>query len=347
MAENTETSPVLTDRDALHVLPLCDIPLETSALRNARLIKNARLESVIEIFSGAHTGSGQLGIPDLPQEFGWDIHESPKDFQVLKTLGKLSSYDVYSLRLSLREHEIEVNSVEALKLSPAKSQELAVYMKDFTRPLIAQIYGSHDVDIQDFADIIQLFRDPDVKKALEKLKIMAAKLEIRPEQIPRFMEDYGDIFLSLSYYRNCLAEIQPVIGEFIESLHMLRDHMQYKNDAHLMQTVTMMESVFNNLLVNIAGRFETFDRSTKHMWDKISAERFRSVENLITNYHVTIGGVLCALAVKMHAWERLFPNSRTGGPGRRAEFIMSEMRQGIENMQKIEADAPTLSALSD
>ncbi len=347
MDENIDTEALSRDRDSLHVLPLCDIPFDTPGLSQARLIKNVRLESVVEIFADADTGSGQLGIEDLPQEFGWDIYEPPKDFQILRTLGLLPSYDVYSLRLSLREHDIEVDSVDALKLSPEKNQELAEYMKDFTRPLIGQIYGSDELEIHDFADVIKLFRDPDVKKALEKLKVMAEKLEIKPDQIPRFMEDYGDIFLSLSYYRNCLDKIEPIITEFIYSLDMLRTNYQFKNDINLMNTVDMMESVFNNLLVNITGRFENFERGTKHMWDKISAERFRRVEKLISSYHITIGGVLCALSVKMNAWDRLFPNNDTGGPGRRAEFIMSEMRQGIEKMQKVEDSAPVLAALDD
>lgn len=337
---------LLSNRDALHILPLCDIPLQTPALSRARLIKNVRLDSVVEMFTDATAGSGQLGIEDLPQEFGWSLHEPPQDFIIMRTLSLMPSYDVYSLRRSLRDHGIEVNSVDALKLSAEKSQELAEYMKDFTRPLIAQIYGGNDVEIRDFADVIKLFRDPDVKKALEKLRVMAEKLEISPDQIPRFMEDYGDIFLSLSYYRQCLDAIEPIISEFIHSLDILRDNFQLKNDINLMKTVDMMEAVFNNLLANITGRFENFERGTKHMWDQISAERFRQVEKLISSYHVTIGGVLCALSVKMQAWERLFPNGDIGGPGRRAEFIMSEMRQGIEKMQKVEDSTPVLAALA-
>ena len=38
----------------------------------------------------------------------------------------------------------------------------------------------------------------------------------------------------------------------------------------------------------------------------------------------------------MRAWERLFPKKGSGGPARRAEFIMSDMKQGIENIQVIE-----------
>lgn len=121
MTEDVTTTPVQADRDSLHVLPLSDIPLDTPVLRSARMVKNAKLDSVIEIFSGLQTGSGQLHIEDLPQEFGWDLYEPPPDLIVLRKLALLPSYDVYRLRLSLREHGIEVNSVEALKLSPTKS----------------------------------------------------------------------------------------------------------------------------------------------------------------------------------------------------------------------------------
>lgn len=194
--------------------------------------------------------------------------------------------------------------------------------------------------------MVKLFRDPDVKKALEKIRVMSAKLNIKPEEIPLFMEDYGDIFLSLSYFRKCLDSIEPIITEFLEAMDEMRDNYQFKTDQNLRQTMDMMESTINELMAAITGRFENFERGTKHMWDNISAERFRKVEQLIKGYHTTIGGVLCSLSVRMDAWANLFPTPSIGGPGRRAEFMMSEMRQGMGNIQKIEDSAPMLSALN-
>jgi hypothetical protein len=81
------------------------------------------------------------------------------------------------------------------------------------------------------------------------------------------------------------------------------------------------------------------------MWDNISAERFDKVKGLIESYHTTIGGVLCGLTVKMNAWIRLFPKPTSGGPVKRAEFIMSEMRQGLDNIRKIDDSAPMLTLL--
>ena len=335
------------DRDSLHILPLKILLLESAAVNRARLIKNVRLKSVIELFKDVDTGSGQIDIEDLPHQFNWDMSDPPNDMVMLRKVGMLPSYDVYSLRISLREMDIAINDHDALRLSDSMNKELTSCMTDFTRPLITQIYGGgDDVTIESFDDVIKLFRDPDVTTALEKIRIMANKLNIKPEEIPRFMEDYGDIFLSLSYYRRCLDAIETIITEFLEAMDGLRDNYQFKTDQNLRSTMEEMEATINELMAAITGRFENFERGTKHMWDEISAERFRKVEQLISSYHTTIGGVLCSLSVKMEAWARLFPTPSSGGPGKRAEFIMSEMKQGMENIQDIEDSAPMLSALS-
>lgn len=333
------------DRDSLHILPLSMVPIETQALRRARLIKNVRLRSVIEMFEEKQTGSGQMEIADIGKEFKWPKNDPVPDRILLNKLALMHSYDVYSLRISLREQNIAVNSIDSLKLSPSKNAELTEYMKDFTRPLILQIYGGDDMEIRDFDDVIALFRDPDVTKAREKLEVMAEKLKIKLSDVPRFLEDYGDIFLSLSYYRQCLDQIEPIITTFLESMEDLRSNWQLRQDRNLMRTCDEVEHVINELMAAITGRFENFDRSTKLMWQNISAERFQRVKELIESYHTTIGGVLCSLSVKMDAWARLFPTKDTGGPVRRAEFIMSEIKQGIENVQKIEDSAPMLSML--
>ena len=340
--------PVISDadRDSLHVLPLAMIPLKTIAIRRARLIRNAHLDAVVEVFDDTETGSGQVDIEDLAKEMRWRLSPPHPDLEILRTLGQLPSYDVYSLRVSLRENGITVDAIDSLKLSPAKTQELTSYMAKFIQPLMLEIYGRDDVSIQSFEDVVMLFRHPDVDEARQKLFMLAEKLGIEVIEIPRFLEDYGDIFLSFSYYRNCLDNIAPIMDDFLESIGSLRKNYQMKNDKRLMQTCLYMESTMNGLLAAITGRFENFDLSTKDLWQDLSATRFEKVRNLIASYHTTIGGVLCALSVKLDAWSRLFPDSSIGGPVKRAEFIMTEMRLGFEKIQKIEDSAPTLAAVS-
>lgn len=327
------------DLDTLHILPLGIIPFENRSLSRARLIKNARLQSMVELFQDESSGSGQMTVDAAARHLRDSANASPKDISILRKLSHLPSYDVYSLRVMLRELDIPVNDVAALKLSEAKSKELAGYMKEFTFPLIREIYGSSDVNIQDFDDLLKLFRNPDIKMAREKLDMMAQRLDIDLMELPRFLEDYGDIFLSLAYYKNCLDEIAPITQGFLDNLNKIRTNWELKSDVNLMNTCEMLEKTFTGLSAHLKRLFDEFDASTKDFWNDVSAERFRQVEALIESYHTTIGAVLCALSVKMSAWHRLFPRENVGGPVKRSEFIMLEMRQGIEEVRNILKDA--------
>jgi hypothetical protein len=137
-----------------------------------------------------------------------------------------------------------------------------------------------------------------------------------------------------------------VIDNFLAAMEDFKGNYQLRNDANLMKTCDFMQMTINGLMAGITGRFENFDRSTTAMWNNLSAERFQRVRSLIRDYHTTIGGVLCALSVKMTAWNKLFPNNKIGGPVRRSEFIMSEMRQGLDKIQQIEDSAPMLAAIA-
>lgn len=326
------------DRDTLHTLALKYMPLNNPALKRARMIKNSRLESVIELYRDRDIGSGQIEIEKLPQQLGVNAL-SPEEFRLVRRLALMPSYDVYSLRVALREEGIKVEDHEALRLSPAKTKELSAYMKSFTRPLMRQIYGDEGGEIDSFEDVVGLFRDPDVQKARHRLTVMAAKLGIDIFAIPRFLEDYADIFLSLSYYKQCLDEVTPKVYEFFDSLKDLRKSHQARSNAQLMEACKNMEVTFTELLTSVTGRLESFDRHTKDMWEDLSAERFRKIETVIKAFHRMMGGILCALTVKMDAWTELFPTSRAGSPGRRADFILNDLQYGMRKIREFESSS--------
>ncbi len=326
--------PTVDDRDTLHTLSLKDLPIQHPTLRRARMIKNSKLDSVIELFRDREIGSGQIEVEKLPHELGVSLQ--PADFNLIRRLALMPSYDVYSLRVTLRDAGIDVNDQEALRLSPAKTKQLAVYMRNFTRPLLAQVYGEEGVRIETFEEVVALFRDPDIQKARHKLSVMAGKLGIDIVTIPKFLEDYADIFLSLSYYKQCLDHVTPAIYDFFECIADLRKSMQMRNNMQLMTACVEVQNTFSDLLTSVTGRLESFDRNTKDMWNDLSAERFRKIEAVIRTFHTMMGGILCSLTVKMDGWVALFPNRRAGAPGRRADFIMNDMRHGMKRIREIE-----------
>ena len=325
-----------SDMDSMFVLPLSIIPLETPALQSAKLIKNVRLKSVIEIFQDASTGSGQVDVESLPRMFNWPDMQLHPDHAVLRRLALLPSYDVYSLRISLREHGIAVNDYSALKLSPDKAAELTKYMIMFTRPLMKMIYADDAVNVETYDDLLKLFRDPDIKKAKVRLEQMAKNLNVEIWDVPRFLEDYGDTFLSLSYFRHCLDRLAPYFQSCLDGMKPIRTHFQLKQDQGLMKTLDMIEDTISNISASIAGRLELFERRSSEMWGNLSPQEFSNVKSLIERYHVTIGAALCGLTVKMNSFARMFPRPSSGGPMKRADFMVTEMIQGIELIRNTE-----------
>lgn len=322
------------DRDSLHILPLSILPIQTPGLKRARMIKNQELDGVIEMFSTNDAGSGQIEVKDLPQEFSWPTAHSHPDMKMLMKLRPLPSYDVYSLRISLRNLKIDVERQDALKLSQSMNKKLTTYMSNFTRPLLVQIYGKSEMGIQNFNDVLMLFRDPNPRNALDKLTIMAEKLGIGVADVPDFIEQYGDIFLSLAYYRKCLKDIWPMAEDFLVTLQEIRKNNMHNNYPGLAKAIVAIEDTVNFLSTSIDERLGAFDTASRNMWDNLSAAHFQKVRRMIESHHAYIGGALCALTVKMNGWYRKFPTARHGSFPARCEFLVSDMKQGIGRIRE-------------
>jgi hypothetical protein len=320
-----------SDTDSLFVLPLRVIPFQTESLHRSRLIKNHHMESVVELYAERGMGSGQIDVIDLPQHFNWR-DGSNTDYDILRKLADMSSFDVYTLRRSLRALEVPVNNFADLKLSDQKNKELTGYMQRFTMPLIREVYGAEAQDVQRFEDLVHLFKDPDIKKALARLRQMADKLQITIDQIPRFIEDYGDIFLSLSYYNHCLDRLTPLLENFFASVTDMRKSMQVRNDQMLSAELTRQEKTINGLVAFLKRMFQEFGVMSRDLWSNLNAEKFGQVRDYIESVQVRVGSVLCGLTVKLNAWAEHFPHPTSGGPAARGEFIMTEMRAGMNEL---------------
>ena len=339
------TRPVSDDeaRDSLHILPLSIIPLQTPGLRSARMIKNVRLEAVVEMFNDRSAGSGQVKVQALPGCFESYKAEVEQDMETLLRLSLANSFDVYSLRIELRRLKIDVNSHAELTLSERKKGELTEYMKSFTHPLIKHIYGSENQNINDVSDIIKMFASPNRDEAVKNLKMMAEKLKVELIEIPTFLEEYGDIFLSLAYFRSCIDGIVPETQRFIDWMNEVRKSSEIARDKRLLKTIDQVGADLTDITTSITGRFESFDRRSKDFWTDINAETFRSIRQLITAHHVTIGGVLCGLAVKMGLWKSRFARGG-GGPNKRLEFVKSEILPGLSHIKHLEDSASGIKA---
>jgi hypothetical protein len=338
------------DRDAIHVLPLSIIPLQTKTLQQARLVKNAKLQGMVELFSEGEAGSGQIPPEQLVEFFDFN-DERARDLEIVTALAALPSYDVYSLRLELRSLGIKVEDHKQLSLSPGKAQELAGYMNTFTRPLIAQIYGDTEAGERSLDELIHLFLDPDKEAARKNLSDLAESLGLGLAEIPMFLERYADVYLSLAYYAATLDRIAATLdriskplAQATEVLEKIRKDTRYQRSQPIMKACDRITKRIVVAKTNISHILDAFRARTQDMWEDITGPKFHAMEKVIMDYQRGIGGNLCALVVKMDAWEKL---AGKGSLGNCVQFVMSELAVGVDKMPDLDLSVTTAEGPKD
>jgi hypothetical protein len=327
------------DRDALHILPLAILPLANPGLRRTRLIKNARFETVLEMFRGQGSGSGQISIDGIRANFSGDPATFEDDIAIVEALAEAPSFDVYSLRLILRSHNLKIENAENLKLSPDMQAQLTSYMKVFTRPLVQKVFGEDGKDLSSASEIIGMFRDVDREVAMKRIKTISEALGLEVDQIPGFLEDYGDIFMSLAYYRRYIDRIRPEFEAFKAWMKEGIAESHLKQHKETLAACEYVETHVEEAIRFILRRFAFFDDTSRVFWTELSQDRYVELRLVIQGHYLCIAGMLCGLSSKMDAWREKFPTGG-GSPNNRKDFVMTEMVPGLDLIRALEKDAP-------
>jgi hypothetical protein len=324
------------EKDSLHIMPLLMVPLETSGLKHARMIKNVHFDSMIEVFKDEETGSGQIDPSKLGRLFDWPPGQKHPDGVLIAKLSLLQSFDVYSLRIQLRGLGIEVEDNAHLRLSDSKRRELDKYMRDFTRPLMDMIHtDENDLGLAEVGDIIGLFQGEDKKQAIQNLRRLSSKLRIILSKLPDFLTDYGDVFLSLAYFKDQFEAVAPRIDRFLRKIKKMKQDDMIGGDPQISAMLEYVESGLYETMSHIADRIQAFDKHSAKMWENLNMESFRKVKVIIESNHSTIGGMLCGLNIKMNGYEEKF---REQSPSNQAvaDYIAAYIKPGIDRIKYIE-----------
>lgn len=211
-------------------------------------------------------------------------------------------------------------------------------MNTFTRPLIARIYGDTGESERSLDELIDLFLDPDKEAARKNLSDLAHALDIGLAEIPLFLERYADVYLSLAYYSATVDQISKPLAQVTEVLDRIRKDTRYQRSQPIMRACDRITRRIVVAKTNISHILDAFRARTQDMWDDISGPKFRTMEKVIMDYQRDIAGNLCALVVKMDAWERL---TGKGSLGNCVQFVMSELAVGVESMPELDLSVTT------
>jgi len=328
---NAALLQLVDDGDAIDRLSLSMIPLSSAHLRQARLVKNSRLETMVELHASTASGSLQLRPEDLAAAFPGQA----SDLQIVSSLAPLHSYDVYSLRMSLRKLGISVENA-TLDLSEGMKSQLDSYTAEFTLPLVRAVFGAGGGDIVDRQSLMTVFRDPDRARAAERLRLMSAKTGIALEDLPRFLETYADAFLSVAYYQHRFETIHPDINRCALWLRDLRRSNAAQISAQAMALCKKVEEALRFLTNAIQERLRLFRGAFDMFWGKMNKAGFEQMQDQLQGRYVGTGAMLCGLVVKMRHWSQNFQHPRAGGPSTRVQYLTAEMAPGLEQLCQLQ-----------
>lgn len=319
--------------DDFDKLPLSIIPLASERLKSSRLVKNTRLETMLELHNDPVSGSLQIRPEDIPKNFPG---ASKNDLDIIQKLSELKSYDVYSLRLSLKKLGIEVDP-SALALSDEMKERLERYSAEFTRPLILHLFGDAEHhDIKDAQDFHRLFQAPNVALVQERLKNLSQKTGVAPSDLPAFLEHYRDLFLATLYYRNNFEALVPELNHLWLWLSDLKSQPEAAASAEGTASCRKVTGAFRALFISTRERLAKFRAAFDAFWSDTSPEAFARLKQEIEDNHLSMGAVLCGIGVKIRDWARAFPAGQRMDARSRLQYVMTELEPGLDQLTQME-----------
>jgi hypothetical protein len=332
--------------DKIDQLPLSIIPLQSNSLKSAKLFKNARLETVLELYNDPVSGSLQIPADEnLSEALGMGDSEAvAHDTRVIQQLSQLHSFDIFSMRTSLQRIGLDLElDDDVFQLSDEMKTALQKYANAFTAPLIRKIYGLEQAEIDKLGgDLNNLFQDPDKATVRQNLLNMSESTGIPLEEIPVFIQNYNDIYQSVAYYRYTYDAVIKDAERFLVWISAVVAHKDVASTPQTLKVCLNVERDMRFILSSLRARFDLFRKSFQAFWQDINAQSFAQLRRDVSKNYDLIGAVLCAVVVKINAWSEGFPNNDVGSPSRRSKFIMTDLAPGIADIRRLEQEARKL-----
>ena len=325
------------EADSFDKLSLARMPLANVSLKAGHLVKDAKMDTMFELVNDPLAGSLQIRADEISRNFSI----SAADQELINKLSSLGSYDVYSLRINLNKLGIRLDN-DTLDLSEATKSTLAQYSLNFTRPLILAVYGTGEVN--ETENLQKLFRDSDRERVTRRLKTMSEKIGIPVAEIPDFLSDYKELYMSGSYYMHTFEGILKDVSRLYLWIEDLKTQPEVATVPRLVDTCLKTEEAMKFLCNSVIERMDEFKGGFEHFWKNMTKKSFEKLRRQVEDNRTGLGAVLCGLIVKMRDWSKNFPDDKTGTISMRLKYL-AEMKAFLDKLQNMESEARLLSVV--
>src|SRR3546814_14838318 len=103
-------------------------------------------------------------------------------------------------------------------------------------------------------------------EALRRIKAISDALQLSVDQIPGFLEDYGDIFLSLSYFKRYLDKIRPDFAAMKTWMHAGIADSHLRHNKHAVRACETVNVNVEAAIRFVLGRFQAIAERRRELW---------------------------------------------------------------------------------
>ena len=322
----------LDGHDSITSLPLSAFKLENSTLRSATLRKNIALETVIDFSNSGQQDIGLISQKELMLHFDRDEIEDA-DKKTLSSLTSMPSFDCYTLKAALAPLKIEVLDENIFNLSSKMKTTLFPLMSRITRPLIQYLYSDQKFGVSDTETLLKLIKDTEPVKVRGRLEIIAQNMSVSSSKLIEILEEFGELFLSVSFFESINIEASSKIDQLILWAEDGVSNSNLRNDPSAQSQFSQIERRLGYIKTNLHSRFDNLARITQIDWEEFGASDFKTVKREILSQQSNLAIALCGIMVKAFEWEKQFP-SAGGSPQQCLEFISKDLNIGLDNLTR-------------
>ena len=318
--------------DSITSLPLSAFNLENSTLRSATLRKNIALETVIDFTNSVQQDIGLITQKELMLHFDRD-EVGDSDKKTLSSLTSLPSFDCYTLKAALAPLKIKVLDEKVFNLSSKMKTTLFPLMSRITRPLIQYLYSDQKFGVSDTETLLRLIKDTEPLKVRNRLEIMAQNMSVPLSKLIEILEEFGELFLSVSFFERINIEASSKIDQLILWAEDGVSNSNLRNDPSAQSQFSQIERRLGYIKTNLHNRFDNLGKITQIDWEEFDASDFKKVKREILSQQANLSIALCGILVKAFEWEKQFP-SAGGSPQQCLEFISQDLNIGLEYLTR-------------
>lgn len=318
------------DMDAPDILPLAILSdLQTEGLRNVKMVIDSRMNRLIQLYDDPHLGRSRCTIDEAPTRFGIG-ERNIQDFDILRTVATLPSFDIYTLRKNQTERAIHIDAA-VLKLSDEMNEELQRFMLPLMQPLLISFLGN-DLDFE-AGKLTSI--DAAIKNHPEKVRknvpSFAKKLGMEDTQsVEKFLGEYQEICTQLSYYERTLAESMEAFREIANTVSELAGEKENPLDEETERACGLIRNKLIKTHQSVRGAIAFLKEQMEQMAGKLSMPKFKVIKRFLNKMELALSNFVCLLSVKAKAWREFTKSSRW--KSRRAEFIRETISPGVEQV---------------